>query len=153
MTHCSHMPGVLVVSLAGVLASCAQSSPPDAIHAWVGEPGIDLVPVAVVRNQEENTYKQYCDLHGDVLFIHIANNGREDAPRTAFHVAFALQSGKVEYKVSLPGIGSGHIATFPVGIPPFCYKPDCSFRIRVDPANDVAESNEYNNLAFGLCEK
>ena len=36
-------------------------------------------------------------------------------------------------------------------IPPACFHPDCSFRITVDSANQVTESDETNNTASGTC--
>jgi subtilase family serine protease len=36
-------------------------------------------------------------------------------------------------------------------IPPGCFDSDCEFRITVDVNNDVAESNEANNTADGVC--
>jgi subtilase family serine protease len=36
-------------------------------------------------------------------------------------------------------------------IPPHCFDPDCDFRITVDVANAVAETNEGNNVATGVC--
>jgi hypothetical protein len=36
-------------------------------------------------------------------------------------------------------------------IPAGCFTPDCGFQIVVDSASEVAESNESNNVADGLC--
>ena len=36
-------------------------------------------------------------------------------------------------------------------LPPTCFKPNCAFRVTVDPENAVAESNENNNILTASC--
>jgi hypothetical protein len=49
---------------------------------------------------------------------------------------------------SVPAGGSVEVA-FP--IPPACCNPDCNFRIIVDSASQITESDDTNNIASGTC--
>lgn len=153
MTFGSLVPKATVVCLASVLASCAQSSPPSADFGRVALPGVDLVPIALAVNTDVNIYKEFCNLNNDMLRIYIGNMGRENSPPTAFRVTFAVPGGEARFTVKLNEVRAGTVFHFALAVPRGCYKPDCSFRILADANNEVAESNEANNLAFGLCEK
>jgi subtilase family serine protease len=60
-----------------------------------------------------------------------------------------IQHGKASLPVG--GLGPGGSADLLFPIPAGCFDPDCEFRITVDVLNDVAESNEGNNMASGVC--
>ena len=143
MTFRSLMLRAAVVCLASVLASCAPSSPP----------GVDLVPIWFSINTDVDETKAFCDLRNETLRIHILNRGRKDAPPTKVRVTFAISGGKYAVTMGSPEVRANSINNFELAVPRACYKPDCSFEILADANNNVAEYDESNNLAYGLCEK
>jgi hypothetical protein len=87
----------------------------------------------------------------DNLVLHVTerNQGNGDAPASTTTVDF-LAFGSVS--VPTPPIPAGGLVTLPpVAIPLGCFDSDCEFRIVVDSAALVAESNEGNNTAIGAC--
>jgi hypothetical protein len=47
------------------------------------------------------------------------------------------------------GGSKGETARF--AVPVSCFNPNCAFRVAVDPANSVAETNKGNNVVTGVC--
>lgn len=83
------------------------------------------------------------------LHVTVRNQGNADVPASTTTVDF-LTFGSVS--VPTPPIPAGGVVTLPpVTIPPLCFNPDCEFRIVVDSAALVAESNEGNNTVASAC--
>jgi subtilase family serine protease len=82
--------------------------------------------------------------------VTVKNQGTAPAGPSTTQVDF-FQYGQIS--LPTPPLGAGQLTSpllaFP--IPPGCGDPDCEFRITVDVNNDVAESNEANNTADGIC--
>jgi hypothetical protein len=82
------------------------------------------------------------------LIVTVKNQGSADAGLSTTTVEFA-QGGT--FSQPTPPIPAGGTVNLLFPIPPHCFQPDCSFRITVDSANQVTESNETNNTASGTC--
>jgi hypothetical protein len=82
------------------------------------------------------------------LIVTVKNQGSADAAPSMTTVAFAQGGAFSQPTPPIPAGGSVNLF-FP--IPPACFHPDCSFRITVDSANQVTESDETNNTASGTC--
>lgn len=82
------------------------------------------------------------------LIVTVKNQGTADAGPSETKVAF---SGGGTVSVPTPAIPAGGSVDVFVPIPPGCFSPDCGFRITVDAAAVVSESNEVNNTASGSC--
>jgi subtilase family serine protease len=90
----------------------------------------------------------FCDRTPEGLRITVKNQGRDVPRQVNVTVAFA-RGGNVPASVGT--IQPGTPASTTVQIPAACWHPDCSFEIRVDPANLIGETNETNNNAAGYC--
>ena len=101
----------------------------------------DLVPVADMAGR-------LCRLRDGKLLVTVRNQGASPAVASAIEVAFG--SGETVAKVA-PALASGASIELLFDIPPHCFSRDCRFRITVDSASAVEESNETNNVASGLC--
>lgn len=79
----------------------------------------------------------------------VKNIGTDDigvATTTAFDFGtFGVQT------VSTPPLAAGAATTVTVDFPTGCFNPDCNFTITVDSTDAVAETNEGNNEASGIC--
>ena len=104
-------------------------------------PCADLVPVPDARGS-------FCRREGDKLLVEVKNQGTCPAGRSTTLVDFG-QHGSVE--IPTPALAAGSSATLLVDIPRGCHDPDCEFKLAVDVKNDVAETNEANNSAGGVC--
>jgi hypothetical protein len=82
------------------------------------------------------------------LVVTVKNQGSADAGASTTTVAFS--SGGT-FSQPTPPIAAGASVELSFPIPGGCFNPDCSFRITVDSANQVTESNEGNNTATGTC--
>ena len=101
----------------------------------------DLVPVP----DEQGLF---CRHVGDELIITVCNQGSGPAAASTTTVDFG-QFGRVD--IPTPGLAAGACVDVRAAIPPNCFNPDCEFRITVDSAGVVPESNEGNNTASGTC--
>ena len=104
-------------------------------------PCADLLPVPDERGE-------FCRRDGNKLLVEIRNQGTCRAGASTTRVDFG-QHGSVD--VSTPSIPAGSSTTLVVDIPLGCHDPDCEFTITADARNDVAETNEGNNVASGVC--
>ena len=83
------------------------------------------------------------------LVVTVRNQGTAAAGASTTRVEFA-PGGPVD--IPTPPIAAGASVDLPgIQIPGVCFNPDCNFRIIVDVNGVVAESNEMNNIASGLC--
>jgi subtilase family serine protease len=80
--------------------------------------------------------------------VTVKNQGSADAGASTTTVAFAPGG---TFSKPTPPIPAGASVDLAFPIPSVCFDPDCSFRIIVDSANQVTESNEANNTASGTC--
>jgi hypothetical protein len=110
----------------------------------------DLVPV----NPKPNAGKfGFCrrDPSGGNLVVTVKNQGVAPAAASHTTVNFAVGGTVSPVSVNTPMIMAGASVDVSAAIPPGCFRPDCSFQIVVDAAHEVAESDEGNNVADGLC--
>jgi len=82
------------------------------------------------------------------LIVTVKNQGSADAGPSTTTVVFSSGGTFSQPTPPIPAGGSANLL-FP--IPGGCFAPDCSFRIIVDSASQVTESNEGNNTASGTC--
>jgi CARDB len=82
------------------------------------------------------------------LIVTVKNQGSADAGASTTTVHFA-PGGPLSRPTPPIAAGSSVNVVFP--IPPACFDPDCDFRIIVDSASQVPESDETNNTASGTC--
>lgn len=101
----------------------------------------DLVPVPDASGF-------FCRLRDGKLVVTVKNQGAGPAGPSTTEVDF-FRHGRVS--LPTPALAPGASTDLLVDIPPGCFDPDCEFRITVDVLNTVAESNEGNNTANGLC--
>jgi hypothetical protein len=90
----------------------------------------------------------FCRHVGDELIITVCNQGAGPAAASTTTVDFG-QHGRVD--IPTPGLAAGACVDVRAAIPPNCFDPDCEFRIIVDSAGVVPESNDGNNTASGTC--
>jgi hypothetical protein len=108
-----------------------------------GQAGLpDLIPLP-------DPGKGFCnrDEQGN-LIVTVKNQGSADAGASTTTVHFAPGGPLAQPTPPIPAGGTVNL-TFP--IPQACFDPDCQFRIIVDSASQVAESDETNNIASGTC--
>ena len=102
----------------------------------------DLIPVPDASGN-------FCRIDGARrLIVTVKNQGTADAGPSETKVAFSGGGGS---SVPTPAIPAGGSVDVLVPIPANCFQPDCGFRITVDSAGQVSESNELNNTASGNC--
>jgi len=103
----------------------------------------DLIPVP---NPDPSI--NFCIRNGLKLSVTVRNQGTGDAPASVTRVDFS-PGGNVS--VPTPAIPAGGSVIVIVQMPAGCFSPDCNFRITVDSAAQVSESNEGNNTGSGSC--
>jgi hypothetical protein len=101
----------------------------------------DLVPVPIEAGS-------FCRRDGSELSVRVCNQGTGPAGPSTTTVDFG-QYGRVD--VPTPALPVGDCIDLKVQIPASCFDPDCQFRIVVDSAGAVPESDETNNVASGMC--
>ncbi len=108
----------------------------------VNEGPPDLVPVPVNNS--------FCRLtpDGSKLIVTVRNQGTGAAGPSTTRVDFTTGA---PVSVPTPALAPGASVDLLFPMPAGCFVPDCSFRIRVDFALQVTESNEGNNAASGSC--
>ncbi len=106
----------------------------------------DLRPLPV---EDDDIAGAYCRRDGQDLIVVVENAGGTDARSSFVEVDF-VGTGVVQ-RVPTPPIVSGTRVDVLVPIPLGCHDPDCEFRITVDVDDVVAESDELNNQASGMC--
>jgi len=105
-----------------------------------GEGKPDLIPVP-------DSQGSFCRIEDSMLIVRVKNQGTANAGPSKTRVDFASGTGTQ----ATPALAAGASVDVPFAIPAGCFRPDCSFRITVDSAAEVAESNEANNTASGTC--
>lgn len=103
----------------------------------------DLIPVPDPR-------LGFCVRKGDQLIVTVRNQGAGPAAASTTEVHFGGFGTQAQPTPPLAPGGSVQL-TFTIPTSPNCFDPDCEFRIVVDAAAVVAESNEANNVASGVC--
>lgn len=83
-----------------------------------------------------------------MLIVTVCNQGDAPAGPSTTTVDFP---GHGSVDVATPAIPSGGCVDVRAEIPLGCFDPDCEFRITVDSAGVVAESDETNNTGTGRC--
>jgi hypothetical protein len=109
-----------------------------------GQPELpDLIPVP-------DETGSFCNQEDGALLVTVKNQGTAPAGPSTTQVDF-FKYGQIS--LPTPPLGAGQVTSPPLAfpIPPGCFDKDCEFRITVDLNNDVAESNEANNTADGVC--
>jgi hypothetical protein len=101
----------------------------------------DLVPVP-------DPELGFCRRKDGNLLVTVRNQGAGPAGPSMTQVDF-LRHGTFSLPTGALGPGTSTDILFP--IPVGCFDPDCEFRITVDVLDAVAESNEGNNQASGVC--
>ena len=101
---------------------------------------------------------EYCRLDEQgLLLLTIRNQGTADSSSTVTRVTFTSPpTGPVVVELDTPAIpANDSVELRPIDLGSFpsnCYFPaDCKFVISIDPIDNVAESNERNNLVEGYC--
>ena len=79
------------------------------------------------------------------------NQGVGPAGPSHTNVNFTTGTTVTSITLNTPTIPAGTTVDVMAAIPANCFTPDCAFQIVVDSASEVAESNETNNVADGLC--
>ena len=84
------------------------------------------------------------------LLVQVYNQGRDEAEASKTIVDFA---GVDPASFDTPAIAGGTATELVIDVPNACFdvNNNCSFTIGVDAENTVAESEETNNNAAGLC--
>jgi hypothetical protein len=82
------------------------------------------------------------------LIVTVKNQGSSDAGASTTTVHF-VPGGM--FSQPTPPIAAGGSVDLVFPIPGPCFNPDCDFRIVVDSAHQVTESDETNNIASGTC--
>ncbi len=135
-------PKFLTLAVTIIVAGCASGGPmPDLVPLPINP---DIGPVG------------FCQRSADQFTVTVKNQGGVEASVSIVQVEF-LPGGSRTADLFGPGPGG----SLPPGIawdvqfldPPLgsCFNPDCDFRITVDSANQVSESNETNNVVNGRC--
>jgi hypothetical protein len=140
--------GQLLASLVMVLAlaACARTASPP-----VRQPArADLVPMNRVTGQAPGPF---CNVDRRTavpkLIVSVRNQGHADAPPSTTTVSFS--PGGV-FQLPTPAVPAGGAVDLPpLNVPMACFNPNCEFKITVDSANTVNESNAGNNSAQGKC--
>lgn len=101
----------------------------------------DLIPVP-----DENG--SFCRRRDGNLIVTVRNQGAFGSGPSTTVVDFGAY-GTVA--MPTPALAAGASVDLAFPIPLGCFDPDCDFRITVDANNNVAESDEGNNTAFGTC--
>jgi subtilase family serine protease len=101
----------------------------------------DLIPVP-------NEHGSFCKTKDNTLVVTIRNQGTAGAGPSTTIVDF-FRYGIVA--MPTPPLTPGASVDLPFTIPIGCHDPDCEFKITVDANNDVAESDEGNNIASDTC--
>jgi hypothetical protein len=101
----------------------------------------DLIPVP-----DENG--SFCRREGNVLIVTVRNQGFVAAGGSITRVDFGAHGSSDQ---PTPPLAPGASVDLYFPIPFGCFDPNCEFQIVVDVNNDVAESNEGNNFASGIC--
>ncbi len=90
----------------------------------------------------------FCRREDGVLIVTVCNQGSAPAGPSTTTVDFP---GHDSVSVPTPAIPAGGCVDIKADIPVGCFDPDCEFRITVDSAGVVTESDETNNTATGRC--
>ena len=85
------------------------------------------------------------------LVVTVRNQGA--GPAGPSHTTVNLTTGTTVTPVTAntPMLPAGNVVDVMAVMPLGCFTPNCAFQIVVNSASEVAESNEGNNLADGLC--
>jgi len=103
-----------------------------------GQP--DLIPAPDAQGN-------FCRIRDGKLVVTVRNQGTGNAGASTTHIDFSSGTSTE----ATPPIPAGGSVDLLLAIPAGCFQPDCSFRIRVDSASVVTESDEGNNTAGGAC--
>jgi hypothetical protein len=103
-----------------------------------GQP--DLVPVP-------DSQGNFCRIQSSMLLVTVRNQGSGGAGPSTTRVDFSSSA----VSQPTPALAAGAAVDLLFAIPAGCFQPDCHFRITVDSAAVVTESNEGNNTASGTC--
>jgi hypothetical protein len=104
-----------------------------------GQP--DLIPL-------KDPQAGFCKIKDGKLIVTVKNQGTGAAGASTTRVDFP---NAVSTSLPTPSINAGNQVDVAFPIPAGCFQPDCSFRITVDSASQVGESDETNNTASGNC--
>jgi len=89
------------------------------------------------------------DPQSNKLIVTVKNQGRGSAAASTTTVEFN-PGGSFPLPTAAIAAG-GTLDLTPLEIPAACYNPDCEFKITVDSAKQINESDEDNNSAEGSC--
>ena len=108
----------------------------------------DLVPVG---RADLTGPPSFCKLapESKMLIVTVNNQGRGSAAASTTTVEFNPGGAFPLPTATITAGGTLDLA--PLEIPAVCFDPDCEFKITVDSANQINESDEANNSAEGSC--
>ena len=133
------LPGFIVRHSVSVLGLPPLVSP-------VTQPAPDLTIVEIPGGPS------FCKREGQKLTVRIKNEGTAAAPASLVRVEFA---GGVVASANAPPIQPGQFADLIIEVPANCPSSagatDCTFRICVDPNNQINELRKDNNCSNGRC--
>lgn len=115
----------------------------------ISEGPADLVPLPATASTPPEGFCRRND-QGQLL-VKVYNQGGTAAVASKLRVVFGSAS---PLDFDTPAIAAGTGADLVINIPNACFDPNtlkCSFNLGVDAINAVAESNETNNNAAGVC--
>ena len=140
-------PSIFLAATGFAQVPTARKSPAEPKPKTPSSPRPDLAPVKAL---DAGGVGGYCDLEsgGAALRVTVKNQGKASAPASVTTVLFVPG---VSIARKTPSLAAGASTNFTVEIPKNCFNPDCRFRITVDSEKTIAESNEGNNSANGIC--
>ena len=93
-----------------------------------------------------------CDFDDNEFFVRVKNQGTARAASSHVGVFFRDTDPVVGRVVAVPALNPEEVAEVSVSLDPTCFATsDCNFQITVDSHNEVDESDERNNSAYGTC--
>ncbi len=90
----------------------------------------------------------FCNRDGNNLVVRVSNTGPKDSPPTKVLVDFFIFGTQT---VMTPVIPGQSVIEVNVPIPAGCFNPDCNYKIKIDPDNQIEEPREDNNDRDGIC--
>jgi hypothetical protein len=103
----------------------------------------DLIPVP-------DPARGFCVRDGDKLRVTVRNQGSAPAGPSTTTLDFGAFGTQSQPTPALAA-GASAVVIFTIPTNPNCFDPNCEFRITVDSAGVVTESDEGNNVASGVC--
>jgi hypothetical protein len=127
----------LLFALAALAAACTASPEPNDV-AVPERP--DLIVSGSCHRVEDT----------QLLAVSISNRGASRASPSTTRVDFRSDPTQ-SFLRETRTMAARSVQTFELDIPPACFRADCQWKIIVDSANQVDETDEGNNTFAGRC--